>query len=138
MITGPWYNRLKFLAQILLPALGTLYVALAAIWDFPKPQEVVGSIVAIDAFLGIILGLSQAKYLDTEVAVGEVVIKDGKAAVSIHDDPDVLEDLSEVRLHVHNPKRRSKKGQGKKPLASASRHRTGTRPSSWVSQNRPT
>lgn len=56
------YDILKFVAQILLPALGTLYFALAGIWNFPYGEEIVGTITAIDTFLGAILGLSSANY----------------------------------------------------------------------------
>lgn len=56
------YDILKFVAQILLPALGTLYFALAGIWNFPYGREIVGTITAVDTFLGAILGLSSANY----------------------------------------------------------------------------
>lgn len=56
------YDVLKFIAQIFLPALGTLYFALAGIWGFPYGEEVVGTIMAIDTFLGALLGLSSANY----------------------------------------------------------------------------
>ena len=56
------YDVLKFIAQIVLPALGTLYFALAKIWGFPYAAEIVGTISAVDAFLGAILGISTAQY----------------------------------------------------------------------------
>lgn len=56
------YDILKWIAQILLPALGTLYFALANIWGLPCAEQVVGTITALDTFLGIILGLSAARY----------------------------------------------------------------------------
>lgn len=56
------YDVLKYVAQIVLPALGTLYFALAGIWGFPYGEEIVGTIMAIDAFLGALLGISTAKY----------------------------------------------------------------------------
>ena len=56
------YDILKFVAQILLPAIGTLYFALARIWNFPFAEEIVGTITAVDAFLGAILGISTAQY----------------------------------------------------------------------------
>ena len=60
------YDVLKWIAMYLLPALGTLYFALAGIWDFPYGEEVVGTISAIDTFLGVILGISSAKYTGDE------------------------------------------------------------------------
>lgn len=56
------YDVLKFLAQILLPALATLYFALAQIWGLPYAEQIVGTITAIDAFLGAILGISTIQY----------------------------------------------------------------------------
>lgn len=56
------YDVLKKIAQVWLPALGTLYFALARIWNLPYPEEIVGSITAIDCFLGAILGISTAIY----------------------------------------------------------------------------
>ena len=56
------YDILKFIAQIFLPALATLYFALAQIWGLPYGEQIVGTITAIDAFLGAILGISTAQY----------------------------------------------------------------------------
>lgn len=56
------YDILKFVAQIVLPAVGTLYFALASIWGLPYAEQIVGTITAIDAFLGALLGISTVKY----------------------------------------------------------------------------
>ena len=56
------YDALKWVAQILLPALGTLYFALASIWGFPYAEQIVGTITAVDTFLGVILGISTMQY----------------------------------------------------------------------------
>lgn len=56
------YDILKWIAQIVLPALGTLYFALSAIWGLPYGEQVVGTITAVDAFLGALLGISTAQY----------------------------------------------------------------------------
>ena len=56
------YDVLKWIAQYFLPAAGTLYFALASIWGFPYGEQVVGTITAIDAFLGVILGISTYSY----------------------------------------------------------------------------
>lgn len=56
------YDVLKWIAQILLPAVGTLYFALARIWDLPLAEEIVGTITAVDAFMGVLLGISSAQY----------------------------------------------------------------------------
>jgi hypothetical protein len=56
------YDTLKFIAQIVLPALGTLYFALAGIWGLPYGEQIVGTITAVDAFLGAILKISSDQY----------------------------------------------------------------------------
>lgn len=56
------YDILKWVAQILLPAIGTLYFALAQIWGFPYAEQIVGTITAVDCFLGALLGISTAMY----------------------------------------------------------------------------
>ena len=61
-LSNETYDILKFIAQILLPAIGTLYFALATIWGFPYGEQIVGTITAIDAFLGTCLGISTKNY----------------------------------------------------------------------------
>ena len=56
------YDVLKWIAMYLLPALGTLYFALASIWGLPYGEQIVGTITAIDTFLGVILGISTTQY----------------------------------------------------------------------------
>ena len=56
------YDILKWIAQVVLPAIGTLYFALAGIWGFPYGEEIVGTITAVDTFLGVILGISTMNY----------------------------------------------------------------------------
>lgn len=56
------YDVLKYVALIFLPALGTLYFALASIWGLPYGEQIVGTITAIDTFLGALLGISSKKF----------------------------------------------------------------------------
>ncbi len=52
------YDKLKFVALILLPALGTLYFSVGA----PEADTVIRVIMAVDTFLGTVLGLSSRSY----------------------------------------------------------------------------
>ena len=61
-LSNSTYDILKWIAQILLPALGTLYFALAKIWGLPYGTEIVGTITCVDAFLGALLGISTMNY----------------------------------------------------------------------------
>jgi len=63
------YDVWKFVAQIVLPALGTLYAALAGIWGLPFGQEIVGTVAAVDTFLGAILHINAKGYAADQVAV---------------------------------------------------------------------
>lgn len=62
MMSNRTYDVLRDIAQLILPALGTLYFALAGIWGFPYGEQIVGTIAAIDAFLGAVLKISSIQY----------------------------------------------------------------------------
>ena len=62
MMSNKMYDVLKWVAMYLLPALGTLYFALAGVWGLPYGEQIVGTITAIDTFLGVLLGISNAQY----------------------------------------------------------------------------
>ena len=56
------YDILKYVAQIVLPSLATLYIALASLWDWGYIEQVTGTITAVDTFLGALLRLTKSKY----------------------------------------------------------------------------
>ena len=66
------FDVLKYIAQIVLPAIATLYFALAQIWNLPYGEQIVGTITAIDAFLGALLGISTYKYNKKEEVENEI------------------------------------------------------------------
>ena len=55
------YDRLKLIAQIILPAIGTFFV-IASIWGLPHADQVVGTVTALDTLLGTMLSISSMKY----------------------------------------------------------------------------
>ena len=59
-LTNKTYDILKYIAQYVLPACGTLYFALAGIWNLPHGEQIVGTITAIDTFLGVLLEIGRA------------------------------------------------------------------------------
>lgn len=61
-LSNKLYDILKYIAQIVLPAAGTLYFALAGIWGFPYGEQIVGTITALDVFLGVLLKISSDSY----------------------------------------------------------------------------
>lgn len=62
IISNKVYDALKAIALYYLPALGVLYFALAGIWGFPYGEEIVGTITAIDTFLGVFVKVASSKY----------------------------------------------------------------------------
>lgn len=60
------YDILKFIAQIVLPAIATLYVTLAGIWGLPFSEQIGGTVMAIDTFLGAVLMISSNNYNKTK------------------------------------------------------------------------
>jgi hypothetical protein len=61
-ISNALYDKLKWIAQILIPALGSLYFGMAKIWGLPMASEIVGTLTVLDTFLGVLLGISTNKY----------------------------------------------------------------------------
>jgi hypothetical protein len=70
-MTNKVYDVLKWIAQYFLPAIGTLYFALAGIWGLPYGEQIVGTITAVDTFLGILLGISSAQYNKASLAMSK-------------------------------------------------------------------
>jgi hypothetical protein len=56
------YDILKYIAQIVLPAIATLYIAVASIWNLPYAEQIGGTIMAVDTFLGAVLMISTNSY----------------------------------------------------------------------------
>lgn len=105
MITGKLYDYLKWFAQIFLPALGTLYFGLAGIWGLGSGEEVVGTIMVLDLFLGTLLGISQLNYSKKVEQGGDLIVdNDGRILFQLDEDKtdmDTLADKKEVRFKVH-------------------------------------
>lgn len=69
------YDFLKRAALIWLPAFGTLYFTIAGIWGLRNPEQVIGTITAIDTFLGVVLAISSKSYIPPEqVTDGNLVV----------------------------------------------------------------
>lgn len=111
LLSNRAYDILKFNAQILLPAIGTLYFALAQIWGLPKAEEVVGTVTSVDVFLGVILQLATKKYNDSDARYdGAIVVEQEPGGpktfnLELHtDNPYALDEKKEVIFKVTAPK----------------------------------
>lgn len=56
------YDVLKYIALIVLPAIGTLYASLGNVWSLPYVSQITATILAVDTFLGALLGISSINY----------------------------------------------------------------------------
>lgn len=65
-LSSPVYDVLKWIVMIVLPALSTAYVGLAAVWGWPLADEVAKSCSVICVLLGALLGISTAEYNKTQ------------------------------------------------------------------------
>lgn len=61
-MSNKFYDILKYVAQIVLPAVATLYFTLSGIWGLPYGEKIVGTITALDLFIGALLKLSNSQY----------------------------------------------------------------------------
>lgn len=113
------YDFLKWVALVLLPALATLYIALAGLLHLPNANEVSGAIIAVDAFLGALLNLSNKAYNSSEArfdGVVEVDHEDDKIRMSSEDvQAAVLQGKKEVTLRVVKKKPLPKKTSRRLP-----------------------
>ncbi len=102
------YDVLKFVAMVLLPALGTLYYTIAATTNLPYGEEVVGVIVAVDTFLGVVLGISTQKYNNSDARFdGQIdVITDaeaGETLMNVSLDPHAVASKDTITVRVQKP-----------------------------------
>lgn len=109
------YDALKWLALIGLPALGTLYFALAGIWGLPAAEQVVGTIVSLDTFLGVVLGISTSNYQSENV--GDIVVEDGAEGktykLALEGTPEDIENVDEARFSVKGKTKTERKRRSK-------------------------
>lgn len=108
------YDKLKFFTQVLLPALGALYFALAGIWNLPSAEQVIGTVVALDTFLGVALHLSSGAYANSDARYdGHMEVEEKPDGVktfslNLNGDPKDLPDQKEVIFKVKKPVHKSK------------------------------
>jgi len=76
LLSNSTYDTGKWVATILLPAVGALYFGIAQIWGLPAAEEVVGTIVTIEVFLGAILGISTKQYNNSEAKYDGALVVD--------------------------------------------------------------
>jgi hypothetical protein len=106
VINNTLYDVLKQQAQVTLPGLGTLYFALSQIWGMPYGAEVVGTITAVDAFLGLFLGYSSKKYKESDERFdGEIVMtpdeENGLTDLNVSLDHEAVASKDEITVKIN-------------------------------------
>lgn len=99
------YNKLKWLVTIILPSVGTLYFGLSQIWGLGHGEEVLGTVIVVQAFLGGVLGISTTAYNNSGLKYSGVLNKvDGEAktlySLELHHPIEDLDKKDEVTLKV--------------------------------------
>ena len=56
------YDVLKWIALVVLPAIAFFYESLASIWGLPFADQIPETVMAVDLFLGVLLGVSSETY----------------------------------------------------------------------------
>lgn len=103
------YLRMKFVVQILLPAISTLYFTLGTIWGLPMVEQVIGTLAALATFFGVLLGLSTKAYnsseakFDGQIVITETVGGSKLYSLELKGSPSGLDDKNSVLFKVGTP-----------------------------------
>lgn len=66
MLKNKTYDVLKFITMNVLPPLAVFIMAIFQLWSIPYGYEISETIIAVDTFLGVLLGISTYKYNKAE------------------------------------------------------------------------
>ena len=61
-LNNKWYDALKWISLICIPALATCYNALAGVWGWPYAAEIAKTANAVCVCIGALIGISSAQY----------------------------------------------------------------------------
>jgi hypothetical protein len=106
-LSEKWYNILKWITQIVLPAAATFYLTIGSLWNLAEPEKVAATIVAVDTFLGVALMLTTNAYNKSDAKFdGAIEIQEAERgtklySLNLNDDPSVLDGKNEVVFKVN-------------------------------------
>lgn len=107
VLTPKYYDILKKIVQVVLPAFITLYLGLAQIWDLSNPEKVAGTAALINTFLGVIVGISGRRYSQSDAGTsGEFVVTEDPGGpvgyrLALNDPPELLADQERITFKVN-------------------------------------
>jgi hypothetical protein len=107
-ISNKFYDVIKFIATIVLPASGAAYFGLAGIWGLPFGEEIVGTITIVDTFLGAVLIITTVRYNKSDARFDGALVVDTSDPVKDSylievDNLATLPEKTEVSLKVTSP-----------------------------------
>lgn len=109
-MTDKSYSFFRNLTQYYLPASGTLYFALASIWGLAYGEQILGTIAAVNIFLGVILGISTKMYnagpnkYDGALVVNDIDPHIDTYSLEMMGPLEDLKDKSQITLKIANAK----------------------------------
>ena len=101
------YDVTKYVVQIVLPATATLYFTFSTLWGLPNGEEVVASFAALAAFLGVLLGVSNSAYKQSDAFYdGDINVETNEEgtkifSMTINGNPEDLENMDKVTFKVN-------------------------------------
>lgn len=104
-LTNERYDALVWIAQVFLPGLATFYATVAGLTPLPWALEVSGIIMALDTFLGLMLGIQRKNYQNSDERFDGLVVvhQDGEGGADVNfkmEDTSPLADKDEVTFKV--------------------------------------
>lgn len=109
LINDRAYDLLKGVTAVVLPGVATLVLALGQIWNWDNTQPVAQTIVAVNAFLGVLQLVASGQYKKTDAfapVVGDIVksvTPEGKSLYSLNfpEDPTkALDENATVKFNI--------------------------------------
>lgn len=107
-VSNKLYDAVKFCALIAFPAFGALYYGLAGIWGLPAAEQVVGTVVVVDTFLGVLVGLTKAQYVRSDARFdGSIRLEEGEdpetTNLNVRLDPEAVATKKEITVKINRP-----------------------------------
>lgn len=105
-INNKLYDRLKWVVQILLPGLATFIFAVTSIWGLDFGDKIVGTFAALTTFLGVVIGISNTRYLSDENNFdGDLYISESSVGLpdihaALNENPSILRDKAFVTMRI--------------------------------------
>ena len=65
-LPSKWYNAIKFLVTVVIPASITFIAVLGPIWEWDNITKITATLAAIAALLGTLIGISSRNYNNDE------------------------------------------------------------------------